>query len=263
VALSGNTRHADDHDVAATTCYQVAADTPLTDRRYNERLERTRRLATSICSCVGEPLKRNVSWLAQNMSTKILKNDPSELGQNLFYGLSVRRNYQKAFSFLLEAANRGDVHTQNLVGYCYDLGLGVKSDKALALFWYRQAARFNHREALYNLALKYEKGEGVVVNHRKAFSLYGKGAELGDALAQCALAIGYLEGLGTKQDLSNGIEWMRKAARRGDAIAQYNLGMAYLNGEGVKVNRRHARVWLGKASKQGYKRAKAAIRRAS
>ena len=30
----------------------------------NKRLERTRRLATSIRSCVGEPLKRNVRQLA-------------------------------------------------------------------------------------------------------------------------------------------------------------------------------------------------------
>lgn len=198
-----------------------------------------------------------------NMNKRILKEDPSELGQNLFYGISGKRNYRRAFPFLLEAANRGDVHTQNLVGYCYDLGLGVKSDESLALFWYRQAAKFNHREALYNLALKYEKGEGVAVNHKKAFSLYKRGAEMGDAPAQCAFAIGYLEGLGTKQDLSKGIEWLRKAARKGDAFAQYNLGMAYLDGEGVKVNRRYARVWLGKASKQGYKRAIAAIRRAS
>ena len=197
------------------------------------------------------------------MSTRILKDDPSELGQNLFYGISEKRNYRKAFPFLLEAANRGDVHTQNLVGYCYDLGLGVKCDKALAVFWYRQAAKFNHREALYNLALKYEKGEGVVVNDQKAFSLYKKGAELGDAPAQCAFAIAYLEGRGTKQDLSKGIEWLRKAARKRDAYAQYNLGTAYLDGEGVKVSRRYARVWLEKAAKQGHKKAKTAILRAS
>jgi uncharacterized protein len=149
------------------------------------------------------------------MSTRILKNDPSELGQNLFYGISVKRNYRKAFPFLLEAANRGDVHTQNLVGYCYDLGLGVQSNKALALFWYRQAAKFNHSEALWNLALKYDKSDGVGVNDKKAFSLYMKAAELGDA------------------------------------PAQYNLGMSYLDGEGVKANRRHARLWFEKAAQQG------------
>jgi TPR repeat protein len=49
------------------------------------------------------------------------------------------------------------------------------------LFWYRHAAKFNHKEALWNLALKYQKGDGVEVNYKKAFSFYKKAAELGDA----------------------------------------------------------------------------------
>jgi TPR repeat protein len=103
------------------------------------------------------------------MSTRTAKADPSEIGQNLFYGIAVERNYRKAFPYLLEAATLGDVHPQNLVGYCYDLGLGVKRDMSLALFWYRQAAKFHHKEALFNLAVSYEKGNGVAVNLKKAF----------------------------------------------------------------------------------------------
>jgi uncharacterized protein len=145
---------------------------------------------------LGQHTKRNVSWLVRHMRTRIPKDNPSVIGQNFFYGISVRKNYRKAFPYLLDAAARGYVHAQNLIGYCYDLGLGVKRSKSAALFWYRQAAKFNHREALCNLALKYEKGEGVTVNHKKAFSLYKKAAQLGDAPAQCNLAIGYLEGSG-------------------------------------------------------------------
>ena len=124
-----------------------------------------------------------------NISTRIPKDNPSEIGQNLFYGISVRRNYRKAFPYLLDAAALGDVHAQNLVGYCYDLGLGVKRSKSEALFWYRHAAKFNHKEALYNLALKHEKGEGVGVNHKKAISFYKKAAELGDRT--CPMQFGH------------------------------------------------------------------------
>ena len=67
------------------------------------------------------------------MSTIIPKDNPSEIGQNFFYGISVRRNYRKAFPYLLDAAALGYVHAQNLVGYCYDLGLGVKRSKAAAV----------------------------------------------------------------------------------------------------------------------------------
>src|SRR5215813_12204109 len=101
------------------------------------------------------------------MTTRIPKENPSEIGQNFFYGISVRKNYRKAFPHLLDAAGLGFVHAQNLVGYCYDLGLGVESNKPLALFWYRQAAKVDHIEALWNLALKYQKGDEVEVNYKK------------------------------------------------------------------------------------------------
>lgn len=190
------------------------------------------------------------------------KDNPSRVGQNYFYGISKRKNYRKAFPHLLDAAFLGYDHCQNLVGYCYHLGLGVEKDSALAAYWYQQAAKAMHKEALYNLATMYEKGDGVELNLRKAFSLYRKAAELGEDWAQCNLGVMYLDGIGTKQNLAKGLEWMRKAAKRGDAIAQYNLGMAYLEGEGVQKNKQRARTWLEKAAQQGQRRASSALRRA-
>jgi len=75
------------------------------------------------------------------VSTTPAKDDRYKVGQNLFYGISVNRNYRKAFPYLFEAANRGEIHAQNLIGFCYDLGLGVKKDKSQAIFWYQQAAK--------------------------------------------------------------------------------------------------------------------------
>ncbi len=170
-------------------------------------------------------------------------------------GETATRNYRKAFPYLLEAAVAGDIHPQNLVGYCYNLGLGVTKDLTLAVFWYEQAAKHHHKEALFNLAVLYERGEGVEANPRKAFALYRRSALLGDAPAQCNLAVCYLDGFGAKPNLAKGIEWMRKAARKGDAKAQFNLGSAYLDGEGVRRNMRLARLWLGKAAEQNHHRA--------
>lgn len=74
-----------------------------------------------------------VSWLSLGMSTTPPNEDPYEIGQNLFYGINVKRNYRKAFPYLLEAAYRGEIHAQNLVGYCYGRGLGVKKDRLQAI----------------------------------------------------------------------------------------------------------------------------------
>ena len=65
----------------------------------------------------------------------------------------------------------------------------------MALHWFHQAAKSNHLEAMFNLALCYEQGVGVEINHRKAFSFYKRAAELGDAFAQCNIGVRYLEGL--------------------------------------------------------------------
>lgn len=195
------------------------------------------------------------------MSTKPPNDDLSEVGQNLFYGINVKRSYRKAFPYLLEAANRGEIHAQNLVGYCYGLGLGVKKDRLQAIFWYQQAAKYHHEEALFNLGVSYDKGNGAE-DLKKALSFYKRAAALGHDGAQCNLGVNYLEGLGTRRNLTKGIEWMRKAARNGSVVAQYNLGMAYLDGEGVRPNKRNARLWLQKAANQGHKKAVSALRRA-
>jgi TPR repeat protein len=184
----------------------------------------------------------------------------SEIGQQFFYGAGRRKSYKKALRYLLVGAEAGDPHCQNLVGYSYQLGLGVETDLHAAVFWYERAASAKDVEGLWNLALCYEKGEGVEVNKTKAFSLYKRAAQLGDTKAQCSLGVAYLEGLGTKPDLLEGIKWLRKAARKGESRAQYNLGQAYLDGEGVRRNQKHARTWLTKAAKQGHKKATQLLR---
>ena len=77
----------------------------------------------------------------------------STIGQEFFYGISRRKNYKKAFPYLLDAAINRYIHAQNLVGYCYSHGLGVRKQKRVAAYWYEQAANGGHREALWNLGL--------------------------------------------------------------------------------------------------------------
>ncbi len=176
------------------------------------------------------------------------KKSDSEIGQDYFYGSGTGKNYRKAFPYLLRAAEKGDVHCQNLVGFCLSNGLGIDKDPLLAQKWYEKAASKDHIEALFALALIHEES-----NPKKAFQLYKRAAERGHDWAQCNLAICYLDGTGTKQNDALGIIWMRRAARQGDAKAQYNLGEAYLFGDAIRANRRHAEAWLKKAAALGHK----------
>ncbi len=104
--------------------------------------------------------------------------DPAEVGQNLFYGIGVKKSYRKAFPLLLQAAHAGHIHCMNVVGYCYDLGLGVPKDRSSALSWYERAAEGGHRVALCNLAIIYDMGQGVPPDKAKAVALYHRAAAL-------------------------------------------------------------------------------------
>ncbi len=51
-----------------------------------------------------------------------------------------------------QAAERGDSFALNVLGHCYEIGLGAPINHQLAIYWYRQAAQQKHAEAINNLA---------------------------------------------------------------------------------------------------------------
>lgn len=101
------------------------------------------------------PLTREKGEFALDTSGNMSKQseDPSDIGQHFFYGVKRKKSYVKALPYLVQAATLNDTHCQNLVGYCYNLGLGTKKDLRQAIFWYQRAASNDDREALGNPAL--------------------------------------------------------------------------------------------------------------
>lgn len=180
--------------------------------------------------------------------------DDYDLGCLYFYGDERRKpNYRKAFPLLLSEAKAGVRHAQNLVGFCYDSGRGVRRDHRAAVAWWAKAARQGHVIATTNLAMCYEFGTGVATSLRRAIQLYQKAAEAGDTYAQCNLAVLLLES--KDGNAGKAVEWLRKSAGKGEAKSQYNLGMCYVRGEGVRASRRYASLWLRKAAGQGHRKA--------
>jgi hypothetical protein len=189
-------------------------------------------------------------------------------GQDLFYGSGRRNNFKRAYDLLLAAACSGIPHAQNLVGFCFNQGIGVKRNLKKALLWFRKSAHTkrldetthqNHAVALCNLAMMYDQGKGVKEDQCKAFTYYRRAAQLGDIIAQANLGVQYIVGLGVRPDAEKAVYWWKKAARRGDSKAQYNLGKYYLEGIGAKNKKRHAKTWLQKAAAQGHSLARSTL----
>jgi len=160
-------------------------------------------------------------------------------------------DYDKAYPYLLDAANDGVADAQNLIGVCYKNGFGVEKDYSKAIYWYQKAANQGNALAQNDLGLCYDNGEGVVVDHLKAIYWYQKAADQGNATAQYNLGDSYMQGIGVEKDDSKAFYWFQKAADQGYVLAQINVGSCFRIGLGVEKNYTKAVYWYQKAANQG------------
>lgn len=119
-----------------------------------------------------------------------------------------------------EAAGRGSVLGQTMLGSCYEYGNGVAKDSAEAVKWYRKAAERGYQPAQILLGFCYRNGEGVATNEVEA------------------------------------VQWFRKAGEQGDRLGQYMLGFCYQYGKGVASNSVEALKWFNLSAAQDFDLAK-------
>lgn len=152
---------------------------------------------------------------------------------------------------LRHAAANGDVASQFEVARRYGIGQGVKRDYDRAVFWYMQAAAKGFAPAQYRLATFYERGRGVVRSLKRAQIWYKRAAEHGNVKAMHNLAVVSTALHRDRPDYQTAIYWFKQAASRNLADSQFNLAILYQNGVGVPVNLVEAYRWFSLAARQG------------
>ena len=111
-------------------------------------------------------------------------------------------------------------------------------------------------EAMFFLADCYGSGQlGLLKDSKEAFSLYQSAAKLNHAQSAYRVAvcceIGMDEGGGTRRDPVKAIQWYQRAATLGDVPAMYKMGVVQLKGLlGQSRNPREAVNWLQKAAER-------------
>jgi len=160
--------------------------------------------------------------------------------------------YDEALSYIYEAAKRGYLDSQYLLGYMSYNGVGVIRDYEQAVYWYRKAAEQNSSAAMSNLGVCYETGRGVTQSWTDAVSWYRKAADRGNAIAQSNLGWCYENGKGVAQDYTQAAYWYRKSAEQGNARGQSSLGWCYEKGFGVTQDWIQAANWYRKSADNGY-----------
>src|SRR5207244_1618003 len=87
-----------------------------------------------------------------------------------------RGKTKEALRLFLKGAKEGDGSSQLNVGYFYDLGLGVRKNPDLALYWYRRAHRRGNSSAANNIGTIYrDRGQT-----RKALEWFNRALKKGN-----------------------------------------------------------------------------------
>ena len=111
-------------------------------------------------------------------------------------------------------------------------------------------------EAMFYLADCYSRGAvGLTTDVKEAFTLYQSAAKANHAQAAYRVAVccemGQDEGGGTRKDPVKAMQWYKRAAQLGDTPAMYKMGIIQLKGLlGQPRNPREALVFLKKAAEK-------------
>ena len=185
----------------------------------------------------------------------------SVLGICLVEGKGGEKNEGKGFSYLKQAAEKGNSNAQAYIGSYYYIGRCVRQDKEEAVKWFEMSA--NQGNSLGQRALGYYffKKDEIEDNKKLAVYWLRKAVNQGDSISQRRLGIHYFLGEGVKRDYDMAFHWFEESAKRGDIQGEYLLAICYENGYGIIANRDKARLWYEKAAEKGEKNAIKALER--
>lgn len=110
---------------------------------------------------------------------------------------------RSAFRLYLAAAKLGDSYGQQALGYCYDVGVGVKPNRSAAMRWYLLAFRKGNTSAANNIGTIY-RDEGDL---KRALKWFERAIALGEIDANLEIAKIYLR---EKDRTAEALPYLRK-----------------------------------------------------
>lgn len=131
----------------------------------------------------------------------------------------------------------------NMVGRCYDLGWGVRIDKARAAECYRIAAEQGLDWAMYNYATLLALGDGVAEDKAAALAWFRKAARMGNAKAMNFVGSFHEDGWVVSRDMAKAARLYARAAEGGDFRGCFNHARML----GEKGRTEEALTWIERA----------------
>lgn len=132
---------------------------------------------------------------------------------------------------LKQKASNGDPAAQLDLATCYERGLGVEPDSAIALQWIQQAVSQQYADAYFRLSRYYASGYFFPKDLEHAFELTKTAAEKGSVDGVARMGRCYQLGWGVTKDTVRALQLMQQAADRGGAMGLYYMAINTLDGE--------------------------------
>lgn len=146
-----------------------------------------------------------------------------ELGKRLLTGRDGAPDFEEGFSWCDRAARRGLVKALNTVGYCHAMGRGTVRSNRRAFDAFLKAMLLGDMVATYNLAFCFEQGIGIKADRAIAEMLYRKSSKMGYAKARGVHACILYNNAQASIERESALRWFEKAAAHGDEVARANL----------------------------------------
>jgi hypothetical protein len=147
-----------------------------------------------------------------------------KMGLAYYRGDAVEKNFITAQYLLFQAAIRGNVEAQFVLGELLIDETNENGNLLQAIDWFSKAAENGHATAQVRLGAAYYNGLGIETDKNKAKFWFAKSAEQGNSEGQYGLGMYYF-------DLSDYIQaehWIRIAAESGHPEASATLMMVSL-----------------------------------
>jgi len=154
---------------------------------------------------------------------------------------------------LTARAESGDAKSQNVLGWRYYRGHGVKKDKEKAFKWWMKSAQQGYTRSESDIGWSYRRGHGVKRNYDKAFEWSMKAALKGYTYAEGSVGWLYGTGNGVEKDYGKSFEWHMKAAEKGHAHSESWVAWLYEKGYGVEQSHTKAIEYYERAAARNYK----------
>jgi TPR repeat protein len=155
-------------------------------------------------------------------------------------------------SELIDKAKAGDATSQVKLGDAYFTGTFGKPDPALAVDYWRMAAKQQDPAGSHRLAVAYYAGIGVEKSLEIASDLFEQAATAGDAEGQAMTGWMYATGDGKRRDPAKAAEWLKRAVSQGHAGAANSLAGLYEKGQGVERDQSRALALYRDSAAKGY-----------